>query len=64
MAALDALNSVDQSRMGKNERKYFCDCQKQIERYEGFLAEMLNFIVKKYIVRNVFAVEAKIEPRS
>lgn len=48
LAALDALNSVDQSRMGKNERKYFCDCQKQIERYEGLLTEMLNFIVKKY----------------
>ena len=34
--------------MSKNERKYFDDCQKQIERYEGLLEEMLNFIIKKY----------------
>ena len=46
--ALDALYAVDQSQMSKNERKYFDDCQKQIERYEGLLEEMLNFIIKKY----------------
>ena len=48
LAALDALNAVDQSQMSKSERKYFGDCQKQIERYEGLLDEMLNFIIKKY----------------
>ena len=34
--------------MSRAERKYFGDCQKQIERYEGILEEMLNYIVKKY----------------
>lgn len=48
LAALDALNLVDQSQMSKQERKYFDDCQRQIERYEGLLEEMLNFIVRKY----------------
>lgn len=47
-AALDALNTINQSQMGKRERAYFNDCQKQIEHYEGRLEEMLNFIVKKY----------------
>ncbi len=46
--ALDALNAVEQSQMSKREREYFDDCQKQIERYEGRLEEMLNFIVRKY----------------
>lgn len=34
--------------MSKQERSYFDDCKKQIERYEGRLEEMLNFIVRKY----------------
>ena len=46
--ALTALNSVDQSQMSKQEQSYFDDCKKQIERYEGCLEEMLNFIVRKY----------------
>lgn len=48
LMALDALNAVDKSQMSNSERKYFDDCQKQIERYEGRLEEMLNFIIKKY----------------
>ena len=46
--ALKKLNEIDQSQMSRAERKYFGDCQKQIERYEGILEEMLNYIVKKY----------------
>lgn len=46
--ALDALSAVDQSQMDKRELEYFVDCKKQIERYEGILEEILNFIVKKY----------------
>ncbi len=42
------LNEIDQSQMSRAERKYFGDCQQQIERYEGILEEMLNYIVKKY----------------
>lgn len=47
-AALKALNEVEQSQMSKNERRYFIDCKKQVERYEGFLEEILNYIIKKY----------------
>ena len=46
--ALDALNTVDQGNMSAKERKYFRKCCEQIERYEGRLEEMLNFVVKKY----------------
>lgn len=48
LAALAALNTVNQSQMSKSEREYFEDCQKQIERYEGRLEEMLNFIIKSF----------------
>lgn len=47
-AALDALNSVNQSTMSANERKYFDNCRNQIVHYEGLLEEKLNFIVEKY----------------
>ena len=46
--ALDALSAVDQNSMSAKERKYFRKCCEQIERYEGRLEEMLNFVVKKY----------------
>lgn len=45
--ALTALNNIEQKQMSKGEQKYLNDCISQVERYEGLLKEIVDFIVKE-----------------
>lgn len=39
--------NIEQKQMSKGEQKYLNDCISQVERYEGLLKEIVDFIVKE-----------------
>ena len=47
-AALNALDTVNLAAMEPKAQKYYRDCRDEIDRYEGRLEEMMNYLVKKY----------------
>ena len=47
-AALNALDTVNLEMMEPKAQEYFGACRDEIDRYEGRLEEMMNYLVKKY----------------
>lgn len=42
----DTVQSIDKTELTKNEKKYFSDFEKHIDRYEGVLEEKFNFVLR------------------